>query len=421
MSQILNPNEQKVIDKFEVIGNTDDYIRVKITLNSALQRELYEEIFKKHAQNIEIKGFRKGHAPRDMVEPKIYQQVMNEVISALVYQAAQEALQKLDDDILVVGAPVIDKINYTMIESPITIEMKLYVVPKFKLPDLKKYKVSPKDLEVKVTDEQIDQAIQGIFKQWKAQNKDAKIEKPTDEWAAKLGLEGVKNMKDLRDYIKKLIEKDMKLHAAQHKFEEIVMKILDDLNIKIPAEVVEKEVETILKQQEKDIERYGITLQQYLEYYKKDLESFKNEIRKSVETKYKLDLFWTVVLKEKGIKLEKEDADYIKLALSQFGVDVTQMNDPRILLEATRVAILLKAQDVLAKELGLGEIYRPLLKHQHVHAHGHSHGHGEGDHDHATHGHEHEDQENTKPKGKTTKPSKETKSDKKGKILIADE
>ena len=66
-----------------------------LTMPWADIKKVYDEVFEELAGTIEIEGFRKGKAPKEVVEPKIDKtKIYNEVINRIVPTSYQKALEE---------------------------------------------------------------------------------------------------------------------------------------------------------------------------------------------------------------------------------------------------------------------------------------------------------------------------------------
>ncbi len=407
MANILDPSKQESISKVNVISDNKGVLEVEITANVALQRELYEQIYKKQAKDVEIEGFRKGHAPRELVEPKIYSKLTEELINQLAYLMVMELPSKIDDKYLIIGSPIVEKVDFKVVESPIVVKLKLFVVTDKKIPDLNKYKVTFDEKAIDVTEKEIQDAINQAFNEWKKQTKQ-EIEKPDDSWAKELKIPGVQSLESLKNYIKDAILKDKILREKITLLEKAIEKILTDAKIDLPKELVDKQVETALNQKKQEVERFGISLEKYLEYYKKDLDSFKKELEVQVIKELKQEVLKQLYAKQFNIKLDKEDHVYMELAMNQLRLPAEALQDFQAVQLVAQLALTYKVFDDIAEKIGLGKIYFNLIP-PHSH-HEHKHNHAES----------HSSNQELDTSKKDSKNSSTTKPKGASKILIAD-
>ncbi len=369
MSNILQAGDkQKFISKVKKLSEKDGMVEYEIEVNGALQKEVYEMLYQEKAKNVEIKGFRKGKAPREMVEPQIYEDLTKDLVNVMVNYATNELVAEKVDGVIL-GRPVVTDYKFSVVESPITFKVKVFLAKDIKLPDVTKYKKYIKEPEVKVDDSEVEKAIEQIFAEWqskaKPEDKEA-IKEPNDKWVEKLNIPNIRTLKELKERIKADIEHS-KLHEYTAKaLETVLAKIMEDIKLELPEEFLDKAVEDRIAQEEENIKKYGITLEQYLEYYKKSLDEFKKEIRQDVEKRTKEELFWALYIKQYDINVDLKDPKdqvYLNYAVSALRIPQDAQLTSALLGEIIKVARMYKAVEDLQRRLGL-----------HVHEHEHDHG-----------------------------------------------
>jgi len=117
----------------------------------------YEELRK----DALVPGFRKGRAPRRLIEKRFGKEATEQVKLTLLAEASEAALK--DNEIKTLGEPDVDYENIELPEEgPMKFDFEIEVRPEFKLPELEGIPVTKTKLEV--TDEQIDAEIKQILK-----------------------------------------------------------------------------------------------------------------------------------------------------------------------------------------------------------------------------------------------------------------
>jgi trigger factor len=106
-----------------------------------------------------VPGFRKGRAPRRLLEKRFGKDTTEQVKLTLLSEASESALK--DNKIDILGEPDIDFKKIEMpTEGPLKFDFEIEVRPEFELPELKGIPVTKTKLEV--TDEQIDREIERV-------------------------------------------------------------------------------------------------------------------------------------------------------------------------------------------------------------------------------------------------------------------
>ena len=130
---------------------------LQIAVDSAKFNAAVSAVYHKQAKNITVPGFRKGKAPRAIIEKMygkgvFYEDAINDLIPEVYVDAVAEA--KLD----VVGQPEFDVVSID--ENGLVLSAKVYVKPEVSIKDYFGIKV---DKEVApVTDEDLDREIQTV-------------------------------------------------------------------------------------------------------------------------------------------------------------------------------------------------------------------------------------------------------------------
>jgi len=111
--------------------------KISIDVPSATVDEAMESAFATVAHEASIPGFRKGRAPRRIVEKRFGGYVKDETRSRLCSSAYQEAVES--NELKVLGHPPAEYFEDIDIEAgePVHIEVEVEVMPEFDLPDLK--------------------------------------------------------------------------------------------------------------------------------------------------------------------------------------------------------------------------------------------------------------------------------------------
>ncbi|WP_165241643.1 trigger factor [Corynebacterium lizhenjunii] len=154
--------------------------RVKLTVNvpfSELDKEI-DQAYAAIAQQISIPGFRKGKAPRQLIDARvgrgpILEQVVNDMLPARYEQAVVE------NDIKAIGQPEVD---ITKLEDNEVVEFtaEVDVRPEIEVPDFSKISVTVPSLEVE--DKDVDEALEQLAERF-GELKDTKRKMKTGDYA----------------------------------------------------------------------------------------------------------------------------------------------------------------------------------------------------------------------------------------------
>ena len=134
----------------------------QIELTITISTEEYEPHLRKAAekisQKIKIKGFRKGHAPYDIVEKEAGEMaILQEALETIVQKSYVEAIK--EHKLSVIGMPQI-AIEKVAPKNDVVYKATVALLPKVTLADIKKIKV-PKDVK-KITKKDVDETLKAL-------------------------------------------------------------------------------------------------------------------------------------------------------------------------------------------------------------------------------------------------------------------
>lgn len=134
---------------------------LKVTVENDLWTKAQDKAFKKLAQNVNIKGFRKGKAPLDMVKKQISEQ---EILIEAVQVVAQEALEAglLEHNVDPITRPELG-VDALSVEKAV-LSFKFAVNPEVTLGEYKG--ISVKKGSAKVTKKEVDAKIEELRQQF---------------------------------------------------------------------------------------------------------------------------------------------------------------------------------------------------------------------------------------------------------------
>src|SRR3989304_1272629 len=148
----LNPKAD-----LEEVGPCKYKIKVEVSLEKV--KEKLDEKYKELSDNLSLPGFRRGRAPRKLLERKFGKDVLNELKQELLTASFDEVIEekKLEP----IGDPQLDfdKIDLKD-DAPFNYELVIETRPKFELSEYKGIKV--KKPAVKVTAKEIDNALNNL-------------------------------------------------------------------------------------------------------------------------------------------------------------------------------------------------------------------------------------------------------------------
>lgn len=274
----------------------DGTIKLTITIPLAEVKKTWEEVVNAAAKNAKVAGFRKGKAPKKLVEENVdTEKVREEVLKKLLPQAYIEAVQKHNI------RPILNpKIHVEKIEDPTTKDAKgdwQFIALTCEAPEI----------------------TLGAYKE--------EVQKITAK--SKIIIPGKEPFGSSQD----------KPQAPN--FDEIVKTVLDNTTLTIPTMLVDHEVDRLLSQTLDEIKSLGLTLEQYLNSTKKTAEKLRDDYKKRAENDIKLEFALQKIAETEKITVEEKE---INEAILKAKDDAERKN-----LEANRymLASILRQQKTL--------------------------------------------------------------------------
>jgi FKBP-type peptidyl-prolyl cis-trans isomerase (trigger factor) len=242
----------------------DQTITLTITIPWADVKKTKNAIVADYTKSAQVPGFRKGKAPKKLVEDKIDEEKVRE-----------EALKKL--------------------------------LPQFYLQAINEHKINPV-IAPRVHVEKLEEE-----KDWQF------IAVTCELPEIKLG--------SYKDDVKKITAKSKIIipgkEATEVSFDDIVKEVLASVEIKIPKIIIEQEVERLLSQTLDEVKKLGLTLDQYLGSTGRKAEDLRREYELKAENDIKLEFVLQKIAQEENITVEDKEVDE---AIKQAKSDTERQN-----------------------------------------------------------------------------------------------
>lgn len=284
---------------------SDSKIKLTITIPRDAFNQSYKALLKDQTKNTDIKGFRKGKVPTDLLEPGMKPMLQFETFEKLAPMYINTAIQK--EKINIVAPPKYSKLpDFKKEKGDLECTVEITVMPDFKLGNLKKVKIEKEDTEIK------DDEVEKVLKELKNSNK-TKAKEVGDEWAKeiakKLELKDIKNLKDLKNMVKDTLKKQ-KDHMLLHKYQEDALKQAIKISkIEIPEEAIQFEADERERAFEQDMKTRNVKIEDFLKQSNLDMDQMKEAWKKDGKEALESDVFLNLYAKKKDVKVTKEDLE----------------------------------------------------------------------------------------------------------------
>lgn len=237
-----------------LVKEQDATIKLTITISSQDIKKTWDDVINEEVKNAEVSGFRKGKAPRKLVEEKLDKNKIRE-----------EALRRL--------------------------------LPKYYTDAVKEHNLKP-IINPKIHVEKIeDPSTSSGQVSW--QFTALTCEAPTVELGS------------YKENIKKLTAKSKIVIPGKETkppaFDEIVKILLEYTKVSIPKMLINQEVDRLLSQLLEEVKKLGLTLDQYLASTNKTPESVRKEYEQKAEFDIKIEFVLQKIAETEKIAVEEKE------------------------------------------------------------------------------------------------------------------
>ena len=143
--------------KSEIKNQTKTEVEFEITISSEELNSFIEKAIKELGKDVEIKGFRKGNAPKNVIEEHFGEQrILTEAADLAVNDSYSKAV--IEHKIDAIFHPNVD-VKKLAKGNDFVYTAKTAILPKIELPDYKEIASKMKRSEVEITDQEITQAM----------------------------------------------------------------------------------------------------------------------------------------------------------------------------------------------------------------------------------------------------------------------
>lgn len=307
-------NLYKIINKKE----ENRMLNVEVELPFEVLSKYEDAALKKAGENLEIKGFRKGSAPKKIVEENVGR---IKILEEMAYQAITSILPQLiaEEKIDTLTQP---KISITKIadNSPLVFKADFVLMPEIELSDYKKIaKEIPQPEKTEITDQEINDYIDYIRKakadaekmrkktsadpkEREEAEKDAPLPEFNDDFVKTLGK--FENVEDFKKQLKENMLADKNQSGNQKRRLAIIEEIINKSKVELPELMIEEELHQMLHQFEGDLKNAKMELDDYLKEIKKTKEDLMKEWRPDAIKRAKMNLILPKIAIEEDIKAD---------------------------------------------------------------------------------------------------------------------
>jgi trigger factor len=257
---------------------------INVAVSGELVKNKFEQVFTQIGKEAKVPGFRPGKAPRDILEKhyasSVHEQVLKELVPDVYNQAI--ASEKLD----VIELPQITEVKLD--RSSLSFKAVVEVTPEIAVKNYKHLLIKYK--AVTVSSDEVKRQIDSVKESRQAQNLD-------DKFARSLGYP---TLAELEKAVERQIFVTKENQERQRIESELIENITKDLEFKLPAGLVERQTQDMLRQTKIDLAMKGIPRDKIDEQEKLLLERIQPEAKKQV----KVYLVLSGIAKKEGMVID---------------------------------------------------------------------------------------------------------------------
>ena len=284
-------------------------VQITVTIEKDKVKEAYEKVLEEAVKHTEIQGFRKGTAPKTMVEEKIgvsrlYGDVLNDLLQTFYPQALKEKA------IAPVSNPKVELKEFD-IEKDLIFVATVAVRPEVKIGDYKK---------------SLKKAFETKYKEAEKVLKEENKSKPKEEQVS-----------------------EPHVHMSA---DDALKVLLDESKVEIADVLIEEETANAMQKLMGHIQAIGLTLDQYAKSQQKTEESIKKEYEKLSEDNLKLEFIMSELIKQEKIEVSDEEVEEMVNAVGDENTKKQMQADP---MQKFYIRSILQKNKLVSKLIEIAE------------------------------------------------------------------
>ncbi len=291
---------------YKIEKKESPYITATLTIPYDIFKNANEALLKQEAQKMEVKGFRKGRAPVDMLEPQVRHMLSLQALEQITPTYLTELINT--EKIELIAPPEYIELPDLTKEEDLKLKVKFTTMSEFKLGDLKSINVKKESANIKK--EEIDNTMSEMFSRSALEGKG---QTPDDKWAKETAnlykLEGVKDLKGLEAEIKKLLKKEKERIVKQNAEHEVMKKAIELSKIEVPKEAIEFEAREREKSFLTELRNANMSLEDFCKNNNTKIEDLRETWMKDAKEALEADALLKLYGKTKEIKVTDKELE----------------------------------------------------------------------------------------------------------------
>lgn len=327
-------------------------IQFTSTIPAQSFKQSYNLFLKDYSKDLDVKGFRKGNVPSDLISDEVKEMLKFQTFEKLAPMYINTAISK--ENIVPIAPPEYTDIPKILDDLDITFSYTVTIMPKFKLGNLKNVKVKKEKLLVE--EKEIDTVIQELKSSQKTKAKEI-----NDDWAKEIGkiLEDTKvdTLDKLREKIRGSlqIQKD---HYQLHQLQDQALKLaIEESKLDIPQAAIDFEARERERYFNEDMQKKGVNVDDFLKKNNITLEKMRELWLLDAKEAIQTDVFLNLYADTRDITVTEEELEkkIEVLKKNQPNADVSLFSNPQWReyvrgVERKEKAFKMFVEEILGKE-----------------------------------------------------------------------
>ena len=259
---------------------------ISIAVTGDVVKNKFEDVFKRIGQEAKVKGFRPGHAPRELIEKEFSGLAHEQVAKELIPELYDQALEK--ETLHAVDFPQISdvKLDRTNLSFKAVVE----ITPEI---EVKKYKgLTIKYKKTAVAADEVKRNIDSIKERRKADALD-------DAFAKALGYP---SLAELEKYVERQLAVQKDNAQRQEVEQQVIDALMKQVEVALPQSLVNKQIEDSLKHAKMELALQGMPKEAIVEREAQIRKELEPQARDQVKT----FLILGAIAKKEGMKQDPE-------------------------------------------------------------------------------------------------------------------
>lgn len=279
----------------------------KIELEIEVPAQEFDEFINKATFNlgkdVEIEGFRKGKAPKEIIVRAMgLEKILNEAAELCVKEKYIRAI--LENKIEALGQPEIEILKIAPSNSFI-FRAKSAVLPEIRLGDYKKIASAIKRKEVKIEDKEVEDTLDWLRKNHATKSGQG-LPEINDDWARGFGK--FENLAALKKNIKDGLNLEKEALETQRVRREIAEKISEKSEMEAPEILIEAELKNIIERLKIEAPQVlQISFEDYLKKISKTEKELMDSSLSEAEKRVRSSLILREIGKQENIQVSEEE------------------------------------------------------------------------------------------------------------------